>query len=326
MSIYENKKFIESGTVKDTMLVYPNLYQEVLEKERVPFYFKFQNTELKAPVVSIIPDRKEILNNVNYNVNSNLYRSNEIVGDEDFVFAGCSQTFGMGVDEQDVWGSIIAKNNNLTYVNLGVSGAGMRTIVNNLLAYFKVYGHPKYLRVLAPDFLRFSFIQSRENKYIKTKILTDNKAQDFRIIDTFSFPDRGMSEQYFKAPIDIQDTMPFVLIIKENMEYLDILEQYISNTDIDFKWSTWNSELRMFFNKNKESLKFKYYVEPDFMFGRYEEKLKVTKILDIKSGEFLDCHSEKSNDEKFHVGSDEYNHMGTHEHLHFAELLGINND
>jgi hypothetical protein len=326
MSIYEDDKFIKTGFLGDTYIALPDLYKNLLLNEFRPDHMKFYGTNFNACNLSLIPNRKEIEENINYKINEQSYRSSTITGKEEFIFSGCSQTFGMGIHEQDIWGEIIAKENNVSHLNFGQSGAGMRTIVKNLFGYFKVYGHPKYLRILAPDFLRFQFVKSPEADSIKTKILPSTTNEFLNFIDTFAVPDRDNTEKYFKSPINIQDIMPFSYIIQENIDYINMLESYISQTDIDFKWSTWSPELRLFFNINKDLFDFKYYIEPNFMFGRYDKSLKKTQAVDVKSGLPLTCHVNRSGDYMFDVAADEYYHMGVHEHMHFAELLGINDE
>jgi len=326
MSIYENENFLKTGRVGDTYITLPDLYKNLLSNEFRSNNMTFDGTYFNASTISLVPNRKEIEEHINYQINESSYRSNKITGKEEFIFSGCSQTFGIGIHQQDIWGEIIAKNNDVSYLNFGQSGAGMRTIVKNLFGYFKVYGHPKYLRILAPDFLRFQFIKSPEVDSIKTKILPSTTNEFLNFIDTFAMPDRDNTEKYFKSPINIQDIMPFSYIIQENIDYINMLESYISQTDIDFKWSTWSPELRLFFNTNKDLFNFKYYIEPNFMFGHYDKSSKKTQAVDVKSGLPLTCHVNRSGDYMFDVAADEYYHMGVHEHMHFAELLGINNE
>ena len=89
-----------------------------------------------------------------YKVNKHQYRSKEFEKDADLLFAGCSITYGEGVVEPAIWGNIIASKLNMNAFNIGISGASVHLIVNNLFNYFKEFGNPKNLICMFPDFLR----------------------------------------------------------------------------------------------------------------------------------------------------------------------------
>ena len=104
---------------------------------------------------------------LDYSVNSHGYRGPSL-GKSDLLTSGCSQSFGVGVPENLTWTHMLAKNNGITYNNLSYPGNSTIAMVEDVFKYFEEYGHPKYLRLLLPDFLRFKFIKAaNENTFIQ---------------------------------------------------------------------------------------------------------------------------------------------------------------
>jgi hypothetical protein len=238
---------------------------------------------------------------VDYDVNQYGYRGPELAK-VDLLTSGCSQSFGVGVPEDLTWPHMLAIKNSLSYNNLSYPGNSTMAMVEDVFKYFNLFGHPKHLRLLVPDFLRFKFIKAaNENVFIQ-----NSRGNIGEFLNTVSDADRSMLK-YEKLPIAIEKIMPTSVPFRSNLFAIKMLEQYVAQTDIDFKWATWHNELNVHFNKH--DYKFKNYVQS-----------KVIEDYDYKN-----CHQDiKQMDPRFFdVGTDPQEHMGSHAHAHYAELFAI---
>lgn len=64
---------------------------------------------------------------VTYRINSEGFRGGDFV-EGGAMFLGCSLTFGIGMPEEDIWPSIVARELNLPCINLGVPGGANDSI------------------------------------------------------------------------------------------------------------------------------------------------------------------------------------------------------
>lgn len=111
---------------------------------------------------------------VKYYLNNNKNRCDEFVKDHDkkhVVFSGCSNTFGVGVNLDNVWAKRVYnelnKDNEYSgYFNLAIPGASAIEIVGNLFKYFYHYGNPETVFILFPNL-------SRDTRYTNEDI-SDN--------------------------------------------------------------------------------------------------------------------------------------------------------
>jgi hypothetical protein len=126
-------------------------------------------------IVSTLNDKmkKDILKTgINYNLNSKNFRCDEFIKSHDkkhILFAGCSNTFGEGVEYEKTWANRlyeeICKKELLTgYFNLGVSGASIFEILVNVNRYIRKYSMPDAIFLLLPE------IERDVRYFIKPKI------------------------------------------------------------------------------------------------------------------------------------------------------------
>ena len=97
-----------------------------------------------------------------YSINSHGLRSDEFITNHDgkhILFAGCSNTFGLGNFLEDVWSykvyKEIEKNEKVSgYFNIGSPGATISEISYQIFVYCKDYGYPDTVFINLP-FLSF---------------------------------------------------------------------------------------------------------------------------------------------------------------------------
>jgi len=244
-------------------------------------------------------------------LNKDNYRSPELAN-VDFVFTGCSQTFGIGLEEEFIWGKNIATKNNWTYNNLATPGDSVFNIVFSLFKYFNKYGNPKYLACLFPDFNRTrvyldDIIYNVDGKINQLFSISYNPFDEF-------VPEKHRKKgtdllkrnKYVKLPTHPENILSYPNSLYFNLTYIKILEQYCKSNNINFVWSTWAD----------------IYTESDFLFKIFENFSKVY----LMRLEDQDCHKEYNNNPYFNVAYDNA-HMGIHANLHVAEnFMKVIND
>lgn len=244
-------------------------------------------------------------------LNKDGYRSPELTN-VDFVFTGCSQTFGIGLEEKFIWGKDIATKNNWTYNNLGVPGDSVFNIIFSLFKYFNQYGNPKHLICLFPDFSRTrvyldDIIHNVNGKINQFFSISHNPFDEF--VETKNKKNNSgllKRNKYIKLPTHPENILSYPNELYFNLTYIKILEQYCKSNNINFAWSTWT-------NINEEK---------DFLFEIFEYFLKI-EIIGLDE---LNCHEENKNNLYFDMAYDN-THLGIHANLHISEnFMKVIND
>jgi hypothetical protein len=162
-----------------------------------------------------------------------------------FLFSGCSHTFGEGLPEKYLWPTLFmdkVKNDNTNFYNIGAMGGSTRLIVKNVLSFIRVYGSPDFIFLMMPDLHRDLQFHPETNKMINcfphTMWLT---SKEHKVQQKFTM---NYSPEY---------------TIFTNTEYLRMLEDICSAKKIKLLWSTWSSESDSVYSQ----LNFKNYVNKD---------------------------------------------------------------
>lgn len=135
---------------------------------------------------TIIPP--ELYNNakddglIEYLYNKDFFRCDDFKKEHDgkhILFAGCSNTEGVGAPIEEVWSKIVyeelCKKYKLSgFFNIAKAGYGWQKIINNFNVYSKKYGFPEYLIILMPNVKRSYDWKNSKNKWIYGNGLTEN--------------------------------------------------------------------------------------------------------------------------------------------------------
>lgn len=105
---------------------------------------------------------------IEYNLNNDYCRSDDFKYEHSgkhIVFAGCSNTFGVGTDYKKTWAyktyEEISKNETIDgYYNLGFEAATTIEIIVQVFRYIRKYGNPDFIFILFPD-------TDRDDQYFK---------------------------------------------------------------------------------------------------------------------------------------------------------------
>jgi hypothetical protein len=262
--------------------------------------------------------RKKILvdGDHKYILNKYGYRSPEFDNAE-LVFAGCSHTFGMGIPEEKIWGTQLAKSLNMSYANISIPGASTQSIIQKLFGYFKEFGHPKLILCFFPDFYRM-LIPTNKNTFI-----TKNNKNPFDVnldsifIDKEPENDKKHKLKYAKLPFIAEELLPPELSYFISFQFIGMLEQYCRSHNIKLIWSTWSTEDEKLIRKIKNDFDvFDNYVDLN------NSSLSNECLVDIN------CHSNIKDEYAhcFDYGADfEYKeglrHLGVHSHTHIYEMF-----
>jgi hypothetical protein len=146
------------------------LFSENLESH-MPNFEEWANIDLLNKLN--IKDKEKNLWTKKEEMNSLNYRCQEFTkvhNETHVVFSGCSNTWGIGLYQNETWAyktykKISEKNKCSGYFNLGISGSSLQKQVINLFKYFKQYGNPDIIFINFPDLLRFYFYNNSNKKY-----------------------------------------------------------------------------------------------------------------------------------------------------------------
>lgn len=282
-----------------------------------------------------------------YDLNGLGYRGPEFSSNIDFLFAGCSFTYGLGIPEAGIWGSIIAKQKGLTYNNVSMNGASIPWIVRELFAYFKKYGNPKTLLCLFPGLTRV-FLASNPDILKGKDNPVDPGTEDLTGIksvvsfDIGHLGDMSKRPSYSKKPHSFEDVASIDMVALVAMQNIRMLEQYCNSSGIEFLWSTWDGTFSDIIENQGlyEAYDFSRYVsmEEALWAKKSDPEAEERFYIDQSSrrsceelhGEkdckcYIECHEEFRSiyPESFGLGTDNpdfkfHAHSGVHRHIHFA--------
>lgn len=275
------------------------IHPDVISKAQLELSLNFPQPSKSSFIAD--PDTK-------YKLNTLGYRSPEF-GPVDMLAIGCSQTVGLGVDEEDIWPNLVADLTGMSHANLGIVGNSAQGMFENVLAYVKEYGAPKVIFALYPSMYRFKTLLRKD---MNTAIYVDRSTPTEVKNINLAFASEGIelekTTNYARRPYNLNDVLAYEVGLYQSVMAVNALIEYCRAADILLIMSTWELD-------TNEILK---------------EQYEFAELENLESffykPESVACHATKLGDNK-NVGRDSSGHMGSHQHLHFAELFieGIKN-
>jgi hypothetical protein len=257
---------------------------------------------------------------INKKINSEGHRGPEFINNVDILFSGCSHTFGVGVEDGEIWGEIVANNLGLTYNNLSFRAGSTMQCILNIFNYCKKYGNPKYILCAFPPLTRtFAFVDS---EFLTSKpydhLLRQRYGDDlgpFRSIEV------SKKDTYLKMPSRVEQVFSNEHKVWVNLMFISMLETYCNSNNIKLLWTNW---VDVYNNKNKlMNTEFNNY----FTINDNWDQTIPLKETDLSK--YQQCHQDMVNSHSlsFNRGTDwEYQqdthylaHWGAHTHIHVAE-------
>lgn len=138
---FKDKEEFENRLMMDKIFTFTNRHVPTTKKAEI--IDQFDNYELE------------------YSLNSDGFRCEEFKNnhkDLHILFAGCSNTFGVGTEYEKTWAYLtykkIMKEKNNEYYNIGAPGSSIFEIIINVYKYIKEFGTPDIIFLLLPDMER----------------------------------------------------------------------------------------------------------------------------------------------------------------------------
>lgn len=274
-----------------------------------------------------------------YHLNSLAYRSTEFSTGTEFVYAGCSYSFGEGISEDDLWGTKVANHFGYSYSNLSRPGASVQWIVKNLFNYFREYGHPKVLVCLFPDFCRVTLPANPHIVSVKGNS-GEEKWTNMHDLHLGGYVEIANRPKYAKKPYELEDVIPVELPMELSVEYISMLARYCESNGIEFRWATWDISASIYMREAAAEYGYPEYLDlknekwhdfaEDNFYQYFHKDLDIETILSkCYSGQCERTYCHKELEEKhgryFYIGSDVDHvggpsaHFGVHRHAHVAE-------
>ena len=252
--------------------------------------------------------------NTAYSLNSKFYRSPEF-GKVDLLVAGCSQTFGMGVDEEAIWPRLLSEKLGYSYANIAVPGATVQSIVGSVVSYIKEYGAPKVIAINLPGYGRMSIpLKPLYNTQWNVKPEKLNRYSPDTIgLAHINFGYREMGEKEIplisKRPHSIDEILPYEVALHQSMFSLSMLIEYCKALGVPLVFSTWHGAMNELMEKKISDPRTKIDLS-----GYCKIPIALWPERDL-------CHSELEDKypEIWVEGRDCGHHMGAHAHIHVAE-------
>jgi hypothetical protein len=227
---------------------------------------------------------------ISYKMNNFIYRSDDFNKEDannNFLFTGCSITFGTGLPYSHTWAHVLNKElGGNKFFNLGVNGASFKVLIFDIYTYIEKFGKPKAIFALMPDLNRFDVWSTKarldgieydepENPYKSNKTISVDNLRD-------DFTNQAKHDQVY-------------INVWEFYNNMKNLENFLELLNIDFLWTTWHDDTHKYLNQ----LGFKNY------FNLFDE---------IREVEHLKCPDEY--DKRFWLSARD-THPGFRTHLYY---------
>lgn len=186
--------------------------------------------------------------------NNNGYRCDNFIDNHaglHILFSGCSNTFGSGLEIEDVWAkkvyNKISKNIKCSgYFNLAMPASSIVNQIIDIFKYCKTYGNPNIIFINIPQLFRFYGIDKKNKNFIDSIYYNDENYQN--LLNLISFQYYFMLDQYCSTNKIQLFSFTWFNLSKKNMP-LFINQQFkIFNTFYPFD----NRNLEQFIVKYKE--------------------------------------------------------------------------
>ena len=167
----------------------------------------------------------------NIKLNSKNFRCEEFTDKhegEHLLFSGCSTTFGVGLEEDEIWSknlyNKIKKDKKVSgYFNLAMPGIGCLEIVANIFKYIDKFGNPNSIFLCLPNIER-DYIQFNSDN---AKMIDKNK-----ILEPESLLHGRYLENFYEKSLDVLKINTF--------HYLLFLEIYCKANNIKLHMFSWD--------------------------------------------------------------------------------------
>lgn len=224
---------------------------------------------------------------ISYRINNYGYRSDDMTVEDcsnNFLFSGCSNTFGIGLPLESIWAHQINEElGGEKFINIGMNSGSHKTIVYDIYAYIRNFGKPKGIFILFPNMERQVGFSKDEDPNIFVLVYRNPR-------------DR---EDMKKIKEAIQDETALF----EFYHTVMMLEDFLEELEIPLVWTTWDEALNDNILKTKGFRNFINFKNPEI----FAKTKKMGK-------------PEKFKNRYWEVARD-LSHMGTKTQMFYAQVL-----
>jgi hypothetical protein len=237
------------------------------------------------------------------------------------LFGGCSETEGALVtdkgfleNQQYVWGSLLAKSMDKSYLNIGVGSSSVYSITHKIMRYCENNVKPSHVVALLPPLGTRLPLAIDFDKLVAYKDgQSDSVIQN--VVSSWSDPPK-----ISKAPHAAEEIFSPIMMSYFSIDSIRVLESYCRDSNINLAYSTWHGPTETLIGAANSSARFLGYPKPFKSFVSTQAELW-TDARNTGDHIYLDCHGDlrEKAPECFHLGMND--HMGTHRHQHIADTF-----
>jgi hypothetical protein len=177
---------------------------------------------------------------ISHVLNSYGFRSDEFnknTSSNNYLYAGCSYTFGAGMNLENIWPHLTNKKlGGDMFLNLGVTGGSTHRIIMNVINYIRFFGAPKGIFILFPDLTRVDVFTKNSRITVNTERTYGNVGDNSSDFDREITRSRDLAKKVLTYERLFYDFC-FSMI---NLEVICKL----SGTSL--RWGTWDSQLNKY--------------------------------------------------------------------------------
>jgi hypothetical protein len=171
-----------------------------------------------------------------YKLNNYTYRSddfNKQDANKNFLYSGCSFTFGIGVPYESIWAYMLNDSiGSEKFLNLGIGGGSFESIIFDIYTYIKKFGKPKSLIVLFPPPIR---------------VMAMNEEKRISIIPFRVIHMKDKEEKLFYK--NNKNLLDYDLWIMKFYNMVTALELFLENLGVKFLWGCWDMNVNKIFSQ-----------------------------------------------------------------------------
>jgi hypothetical protein len=175
---------------------------------------------------------------VEYSLNEEYFRCDSFTKDHKsphILFAGCSQTEGVGAPLETVWSKVLLDtvSPDSGFYTIAKSGFGWQKVISNFMIYVERYGAPEYLFVLLPNLGRFFQWDDNQHKYIYVQRYPNGGVMSREQEDEDKVPDF----LFIEKPLTLEEHRKCFVDFSIGWK---LFEKYCESIGTKMLWASWD--------------------------------------------------------------------------------------
>ena len=289
----------------------------------------FYTGDANTPLSCYDPQRVVVQNSMGYR------GAEEFDSQVDMIATGCSQTFGLGIDEENMWSKRMSDSLDMSVATIAAPGWSVQEMVASVMHHIRRHGKPKVIAALLPDFGRTVAVQHEHIMTSETGEVEDQEEQfesPLRVkVQGFHYDGSNAHPKISKRPHVANDVIPTEWPIFIAAQAWAAFIEYCHVADITLVWTSWDKPVLDSYSLLREMADSPIANREDIVIDTsglvdHEHYINFTAgsgpgpVLSLTK---LACHRELKDrwPDTFDVGSDRCYHYGVHAHAHIAEML-----